>query len=292
METQKVVPQIEVVVGLIKEIKSSDHPEEFWENAVSLARNENNVVNDEYPDVDIEEIVSFGEEILKAESDEGKQKLLMTSTKSGRLWYDVALGDGNKIVFEPVKKYLDEKSYNGELKFGKVADIGCGTGNTLRTIAPYCENIIGVDLSSLAIEKAREIGVPENVSLLFGKADKLPFSDQSLDLVVSNGLIYYLSLKETEGFVSELSRVLRSEGLFLYSNIIQREGEILPKILSNSLESAKSALLYILGKIIQDGGHPESLGMLDFHKLMLKNNFSVYNKIDDDNRILLEYTRN
>ena len=293
METQKVVPQSEIIADLIKRIESSDRSEGLWAETVDLARNEKNIVNDEYPDVTVEEIVSFGEEILKVELDEDKQKLLMTRTNSGRLWYDIALGDGNKIVFEPVEKYLDENSCHGESKFEKVADIGCGTGNTLRTIVPYCKSVTGVDFSNLAIEKAKEIGVPENVSLVIGKADDLPFFDQSLDLVVSNGLIYYLSIEETEGFVSELSRVLKSEGIFLYSNIIRREGEIIPKVLNNSLESAKSVLIYLLGKIIQNGGHPESLGISDFHKLMLKNNFSMYYKVtDDDNKILLEYTRN
>ncbi len=293
METQKMAPQSEVIVDLIKRIELSDHFEELWLETVGLAINEENIVSDQYPDVDVEEIIFFGEEIQKVELGDDRQKLLMTKTESGRLWYDVVLGDSNRILFEPVEKYLDEKSCHGELKFGKVADVGCGTGNTLRTILPYCESVAGVDLSSLAIEKAKEIGIPESVSLVVGKADHLPFSDQSLDLAVSNGLTYYLSPEETEGFVSELSRVLKSGGVFLYSNIIRKDGEIIPSVLNKSLDSAKSALIYLLGKIIQNGGHPESLGILDFHKLLLRNNFSMYHKvIDDEDKILLEYTRN
>lgn len=295
MEIQKSVPQNELIIDLVRKTEASDCPRELWKEAVILARNEGNkiIVNDSNPYLDVEEIILFGEKIQKVNSDEEKQKILMEKTKSGKLWYDVISGDSNKIMFDPVEKDIKKIFQLTNNKWTKVADIGTGTGNTLRSIAPYCEKIYGVDSSSLALETAKEIGIPENASLIISKANKLPFSNHSLDLIVSNGLIYYLSLKETESFVNELSRVLKHGGIFYYSNFFKEENEIVPKIFNKSLESAKSALLNLLGGIVNEGGHPESLGLLDYHKLIIKSNFSLTNKvIGNDNSVLFEYTRN
>lgn len=294
MEFQKSAPQSELIIDLVKKTESSDHPEELWESAAKLARDEDKrvIVDDSYSDLDVEEVISFGERIQKSNSVEEKQQLLMEKTQSRKLWYDAILGDMNKLAFDPVEKYISEIFHRTNIKCERAADIGTGTGNTLRSIAPYCEKIYGVDSSDLVLEKAKEIGIPENASLILGEASVLPFSENSLDLVVSNGLIYYLSLKETEDYVNELSRVLRRGGTYFYSSFIKEDDEIIPKT-NKSLESAKAALINLLGGIINGGGHPESLGLFDFYKTMLKSDFSLTEKvIDKDNRILMKYTKN
>ena len=42
-------------------------------------------------------------------------------------------------------------------------DIGCGTGQSTRPLAPYFENVLGFDISEAQVENAKKEDTPENV---------------------------------------------------------------------------------------------------------------------------------
>lgn len=281
-------------LNIIRETQFGDHPEKVWDQAVMLARDEEKIGKtiSSYPEIKINEIVAMGERIQKLHSIEEKYRLLMEKTNSGKLWYDILLGDDNKIPFVPVELVIKKEFDNNHLRWRKAADIGTGSGNTLRSIAPYCKKVYGVDLAHFALRSAKDLGLPDNASLVQGLANQLPFESHSLDLIVSNGLIYYLSPQEALGFVRELARILKRGGKFYSSDIIREDNELVPKILSENLNSAKQVLIDLVGRLANDGGHPDSLGMKDFNKIMLQNKFSLTKlNRDADNRCLLEYTR-
>lgn len=288
------IDQKGLVLDIIREMQISDHPERLWDQAIMLARDEEKIGRtvSSYPDIQVDEIVALGERMQKLHSIEEKYQILMEKTNSGKLWYDILLGDGNKILFVPVERAVRKKFKKTHTKWGKAADIGMGTGNTMRSIAPYCEEVYGVDLASFALRSAKDLGLPDNASLVQGPANHLPFKSKSLDLIVSNGLIYYLSPEETSEFVQELARVLKRGGKFFESNIIREEDELVPKILADNVGNAKNALIDLVGKLANGGGHPDSLGMVDFNEILLQNGFSLTTfHRDSSNRILFEYTR-
>lgn len=97
-------------------------------------------------------------------------------------------------------------------KNDRLLDLGCGTGYSLvwlRDRFKFAE-ADGVDVSphAAAFWKARGL---ETVAL--ATADKLPFGDDSFDLVTCFDVIYQLNDERASAAVSEMHRVLRPGGL-------------------------------------------------------------------------------
>ena len=97
-----------------------------------------------------------------------------------------------------------------------VLDIGCGAGTDLmlaaRRIAP-AGRALGVDMTASMREKARAAaraaGLP-NVEVLAGDAESLPLPDESVDVVISNGVLNLAPDKDAA--FAEVARVLRPGG--------------------------------------------------------------------------------
>jgi ubiquinone/menaquinone biosynthesis C-methylase UbiE len=103
----------------------------------------------------------------------------------------------------------------------RILDAGCGTG--LLTLAllrnlHFPVNITALDLSATSITAARKAvaesdGRTRDVTFAEGNLLSLPFSDNSLDLVVTSGALEYVPLEEG---MTELSRVLAPGGHLLH----------------------------------------------------------------------------
>jgi ubiquinone/menaquinone biosynthesis C-methylase UbiE len=74
----------------------------------------------------------------------------------------------------------------------RVLDVGCGTGFSIEGLVQYSDYIQGIDQSAHQLEKAFEkFGEQESVELHQGDAERLPFRDDSFDVVWSSGSIEY-----------------------------------------------------------------------------------------------------
>lgn len=97
----------------------------------------------------------------------------------------------------------------------RVLDVGCGTGDYLRLLAPLVApgRAIGIDLSATLIAQARERDTPgqDNVSFQVGNANELPFLDASLDRAIATQVL--LHLDDPWPAVAEMRRVLGPGGL-------------------------------------------------------------------------------
>ena len=51
------------------------------------------------------------------------------------------------------------------LRFGAVLDLGCGTGLAGAAIRPFCDWLVGVDLSPAMIAKARQKGLYDRLEV-------------------------------------------------------------------------------------------------------------------------------
>lgn len=97
----------------------------------------------------------------------------------------------------------------------KVLDAGCGSGRYTHALASYgASEAIGVDFSPINISNANRLNSNyiKNSLVRFELADvrRLPFADQSFDIVFSNGVVHHLP-EPREG-VRELLRVLKPGG--------------------------------------------------------------------------------
>jgi ubiquinone/menaquinone biosynthesis C-methylase UbiE len=104
-------------------------------------------------------------------------------------------------------------------------DVGCGTGRLLAFLHDAWPGIrwTGLDLSPPYLAEARRlIGRTARVKLIEGAAEKLPFDDASLDLVVSSFLLHELPADVRLSALKEMARVLKPDGLAVVVDSIQK----------------------------------------------------------------------
>lgn len=96
-----------------------------------------------------------------------------------------------------------------QLKRGsKVLDIGCGKGFLLYELSRFVPGIevFGVDISKYAIDNSHE-AVKDHLQL--GSADNLPFTNRTMDLIVSINTLHNLKCFELDRALREIERVSR-----------------------------------------------------------------------------------
>ena len=110
-----------------------------------------------------------------------------------------------------------------------VLDVGCGAGMDLllaaKRIGPL-GRAIGVDMTPAMIERAKGAALKadlwKTVKIRRGIAEELPIETETIDVVISNGVLN-LSADKVRAF-SEIYRVLRPGGRFYLADVVvQRE---------------------------------------------------------------------
>jgi SAM-dependent methyltransferase len=94
-----------------------------------------------------------------------------------------------------------------------VLDVGTGTGVMARLLAGMGHHVTGVDLSPAMLGAAREAGgeLGPLVTYVEARADRLPFADDSFDLVFSRHLLW--TLPRPRKTIQEWARVTRPGGV-------------------------------------------------------------------------------
>jgi arsenite methyltransferase len=113
----------------------------------------------------------------------------------------------------------------GRIEPGQVVlDLGCGAGTDLLIAAQMVGpegRAIGIDMTVTMLERARrsaaEMGL-ENVELHQGLIESLPLEDESVDVVISNGVIDLVPDKDA--VFAEIDRVLRPGGRLQVADVI------------------------------------------------------------------------
>jgi ubiquinone/menaquinone biosynthesis C-methylase UbiE len=107
-----------------------------------------------------------------------------------------------------------------DLKDRRVLDVGCGRGGTIFVLKTFFnpKELVGLDLSSSAIEFDRKNHRDPRIRFYEGDAEKLPFEDGSFDLVTNVESSH--SYPSIHTFYSEVYRVLAPGGYFLYTDLL------------------------------------------------------------------------
>lgn len=124
------------------------------------------------------------------------------------LFFDYQVKYYRKILSK-IKNEVDITQYK------KVLDLGCGTGALSYVLQELGLEVTGVDPSSGMLIQARKKlkGTPvELVKIHPGK--KMPFKDNSFDLVISSYVIHGLKAKEREELYRELCRISNGKIVF------------------------------------------------------------------------------
>jgi 2-polyprenyl-3-methyl-5-hydroxy-6-metoxy-1,4-benzoquinol methylase len=110
-----------------------------------------------------------------------------------------------EIFLKEIKKYPGIK---------KILDVGCGDGRISKALKEAGFNVVGLDISRTAIEKAKQNfrGID---FLVASPEEKLPFEDENFDSVYCTEVIEHLY--DTAVALKEITRVLKKEGLLFIS---------------------------------------------------------------------------
>lgn len=95
----------------------------------------------------------------------------------------------------------------------RVLDVGCGTGFGTVGLLERVDHVTGLDQSPQQLARARSKLPNDRVTLLFGDAERLPFEDETFDVVWSSGSIEYWP--HPVATLKELRRVCRPGGQVL-----------------------------------------------------------------------------
>jgi ubiquinone/menaquinone biosynthesis C-methylase UbiE len=95
-----------------------------------------------------------------------------------------------------------------------VLDLGCGVGDFTAALAEAGARAVGVDVSGLAVQIARERH-PGREIVHVAAGEPLPFPDAGFDVVWLGGVIGHVL--DTEAFLDEVARVLRPDGKLVLS---------------------------------------------------------------------------
>jgi len=101
-----------------------------------------------------------------------------------------------------------------------VVDLGCATGSACKPLTKRFRHahIIAIDLSVRMLEQVRrKQSWFTRYSLLHANAYAIPLADQSVDVVFANQLLPWID--DSAIVLGEIARVLRKNGLFLFSTL-------------------------------------------------------------------------
>ena len=126
----------------------------------------------------------------------------------------------DKIIYKPISIFknlyftrIKAKYIKKFISNSSILEIGCGDGKLLRLL-PKENKIVGLDISTFAIKKAKKNLFKKNISLIIGDVFDIDFNDNTFDLVVIDGLIEHCSDK-IERFIKEAYRVTNKGGYLI-----------------------------------------------------------------------------
>jgi ubiquinone/menaquinone biosynthesis C-methylase UbiE len=103
-----------------------------------------------------------------------------------------------------------------------VGDLGCGTGETSATLAPFVQHVIAVDASAAMLQAARKrLQAFDNAELRRGDLEALPIDDARLDAATLMLVLHYVP--EPASAIAEVARVLKPGGRFILVDMLPHD---------------------------------------------------------------------
>ena len=107
----------------------------------------------------------------------------------------------------------------GNLKKLNILDVGCGGGLLSEEFAKKGAKVTGIDISDKSIEIAKNHTLKSNLKIDYkkGSAEHIPENDNTFDVVICADCLEHV--ENLDKVIKEVSRVLKSDGLFCYDTI-------------------------------------------------------------------------
>lgn len=131
-----------------------------------------------------------------------------------------AFGNSAIILLRSIELKLVKKHILDGLKAKRVLDLGCGDGLAAGMVLERPVTY-GLDKNADFIQKAKKSGVYQETIL--GDAGEIPLDKDICDMVFSNCVIEHI--KKLDPVFEEVSRILRKNGLFVFTTLTDNFGK-------------------------------------------------------------------
>ena len=142
--------------------------------------------------------------------------------------------------------YLKEK--NAPVK-AKLIEAGCGFGRNSSWLAKLGFNVVGYDVSKVAIKKAKQDakGIKHLQYQTLDVSKRWPEKDASADIVIDVAMSHLLSSDQLASYIKEVVRVLKPGGYFLCFTLDRSKDAEAKKLLKEAPGKEKGT--YIMPKM-------------------------------------------
>ncbi len=96
-------------------------------------------------------------------------------------------------------------------------EYGCGNGSLAFELAEQARQVVGIDISDVAIHQARNIATLrglQNVRFVIDNAEAMNLADHYVDVVAGSGIVHHLDIPKS---MREVRRVLRNGGTAIFA---------------------------------------------------------------------------
>lgn len=143
----------------------------------------------------------------------------------------------------------------------RALDIATGGGHVAKHLSSHVSKVIATDLTAeMLTNTENHLRDYKNISFAIADAEKLPFNDDSFDIVTCRIAAHHFP--HPENFISEVFRVLKSSGRFVLIDNIASENPLLDNFV-NTFEK------------MRDYSHVRSLPVTEWKQLLTTNKLSI-----------------
>lgn len=104
-----------------------------------------------------------------------------------------------------------------EAKDRRLLEYGCGNASLGFDVAPLAREVVGIDISEVAIQQAQRIARSKglgNALFVVDNAEAMHQPDKSVDVLAGSGIVHHLDIPRA---MREVRRVLRDGGLAIFA---------------------------------------------------------------------------
>lgn len=166
----------------------------------------------------------FDEDASSSEDDARLERVMQDRQTQSQAFFASSAGRWDKLRAELFGEHVALAAIAALLEDQVIADLGCGTGQLLELLAPFCQHAYGVDQSAAMIKSARQrLKAFQDVTLLRAGLEELPLEDATLDAALMVLVLHHLPRPIQA--LSEALRALRPGGRLIVLDMQAHERE-------------------------------------------------------------------
>lgn len=171
---------------------------------------------EELRDISGQELLAFAG-LVRGTEQRRRYGLTAHYAPNGERWFDVLYGfhsaAGDDAIAAAARMVTSEL---WDAQVTRALDIATGTGKTACVISQFARYTVGLDNDEVLLAAAYADN--PTVEFVGGSVDALPFPDESMDIITSDGIKYTLSARTSVAMYHQIARVLRHGGVYIDSH--------------------------------------------------------------------------